>query len=422
MKTRNPKISPPEISPRPDVRVTEIRRYKLITPLFGGGVEAQKADPITTIRGPSIRGQLRFWWRATRGGQFGGDLKKMRQAEYAIWGSAAKKDEKNSGPSEVSLAIKILNEGKPFPAVDSKGKPVANIGDQKSVYSYVAFPLRDTKDAKVLQGAEFELTIRYPRKLEADIRAAFWAWETFGGIGARTRRGFGALQLTHTNGKEVQLPSSGELQKHIENGFQNHLKTEKFQHGVPALARGCAIVVSASKRNEAVQTWQFLFDKMKAFRQSRYRDKDNRPYGRSKWPEPDTTRRLTGDHSKGHEPKHSVDGKFPRAQFGLPIILKFKDEDEKAGDPSAHTLKPSDSERWASPLFLRPFACSDGYIGLAIRLTSSLSDIDGGIVLEDKDKNSHPAKWEINGKEAGQIEPLHGQPDVLKAFLDYLKK
>src|SRR5947199_6070126 len=42
-------------------------RIELITPLFGGGVEAGKPDPTFPIRGTSIRGQLQFWWRATRG-------------------------------------------------------------------------------------------------------------------------------------------------------------------------------------------------------------------------------------------------------------------------------------------------------------------------------------------------------------------
>jgi CRISPR-associated protein Cmr1 len=426
MKTRNPKkvfpdTSVPEITPKPDDRITEVRRYKLITPLFGGGVEAQKADPITIIRGASVRGQLRFWWRATRGGQFGSDLNKMRTRENAIWGSAVKKDKENSGPSKVCLAIKILKEGKPFLAVDNRGKHVTNIGDPKSVYSYVAFPLRDLQGAKVLQDVEFELTISYPRELEADVSAALWAWETFGGIGARTRRGFGALLLTHTNGNGIQLPSSAHLQENIANSFKQHVTTGKGYRGVARLMPNQVHVVPKSKNDDSIRTWQYMFEKMKQFRQFRY-DKNGRPFGRSKWPEPDTIRRLTGNQSRGHEPKHPVVGKFPRAQFGLPIIFKFKDDDEKTGDPFESKLEPRDSERWASPLILRPVACSDGYIGLAIRLASSLKDIDGGIVLKDASNRVHPTEWQIDGNEATQIEPLDGEPDVIEAFLKYLKQ
>jgi len=421
MKTRIPKLSPPDISLRPDDRVMEIRRYKLITPLFGGGVEAQRADPITIIRGASVRGQLRFWWRATHGGQFNGNLKDMRARENAIWGSAAKKEEMNGGPSKVTLTTKNLIEGKPFAAVDNRGQPVTNLGDQRSVYSYVAFPLREAQGAKAIEGIEFELMLRYPQEIEADVQAALWAWQTFGGIGGRTRRGFGALQLTHVNGNVVQLPTSTHLQAEIRNGFRQHVVSGKRFRGGSFLEPDDVVVVAKSKKNDAIQTWQYLFDRLKKFRQDRY-DKNGQPYGRSKWPEPDAIRRLTKKHSRGHEPKHSVDGKFPRAQFGLPIIFQFKESDEKMGDPPAMTLIPRDAERWASPLILRPIACSDGSIGLAVRLDSSLNDVERGIVLEGKDKRSYPAEWELSEQEASQIEPLHGEPDVIQAFLENLKR
>lgn len=63
--------------------ITETRSYKLITPLFGGGVEAGVNDPITPIRASGIRGQLRFWWRAIRGGGYS-SIEKMREEESKI--------------------------------------------------------------------------------------------------------------------------------------------------------------------------------------------------------------------------------------------------------------------------------------------------------------------------------------------------
>ena len=262
MKMRDPRrifieATVPEVHPVDDGRIVEVRKYRLITPLFGGGVKAQEADPITVIRGASVRGQLRFWWRATRGGQFGGDLEKMREAENAIWGSAAKKSDENSGPSKVALDVKILNRGKPFHAEDRKGDPVRNIGEQSSIYSYVAFPLRENANAAVLQDVEFELTIWYPVNLQKDVQAAIWAWETFGGIGARTRRGFGALQLTHINDQKIQQPSSTELQKHIENELKNHLKSGEPLDRVPSLTPTNVFVIIGSKRKDVVQTNTF---------------------------------------------------------------------------------------------------------------------------------------------------------------------
>src|SRR5438128_2380167 len=81
-------------------RITQVRRYRLITPLFGGGVQPKEVDPIKAIRETGIRGQLRFWWRATRGT---GTLAEMKQREDALWGSAGAS---GSVASLVSIAVK----------------------------------------------------------------------------------------------------------------------------------------------------------------------------------------------------------------------------------------------------------------------------------------------------------------------------
>ena len=72
MTDKNVPVPPPVIKRiKPDL-VKQIRSYKVITPLFGGGVTPNEKDPVTTVRGSSVRGHLRFWWRATRGGEFVG--------------------------------------------------------------------------------------------------------------------------------------------------------------------------------------------------------------------------------------------------------------------------------------------------------------------------------------------------------------
>src|SRR5579859_2744911 len=73
--------------------ITQVREYELITPLFGGGVIPGENDILTPIRGSEIRGHLRFWWRACRGGQFDGNLAAMKKKEDEIWGAAYKKDQ-----------------------------------------------------------------------------------------------------------------------------------------------------------------------------------------------------------------------------------------------------------------------------------------------------------------------------------------
>src|SRR5205085_10778174 len=81
------------------------RKYELITPLFGGGVKAGENDNITPISGKAIRGHLRFWWRATRGGQFNGDLEAMKAREAEIWGAASTINKPS--PSQVQIEVEI---------------------------------------------------------------------------------------------------------------------------------------------------------------------------------------------------------------------------------------------------------------------------------------------------------------------------
>src|SRR5437660_9789816 len=89
---KRPTIEPPQALTDRDLDLIEqVREYRLITPLYGGGVTPGEADPVTTIRATEIRGHLRFWWRATRGGQFGNDRKAMKSKEDEIWGKAYKK-------------------------------------------------------------------------------------------------------------------------------------------------------------------------------------------------------------------------------------------------------------------------------------------------------------------------------------------
>src|SRR5712692_6836155 len=95
-----PEISPQDVTPqKQDDIITQVREYKLITPLFGGGVTAGEGDPVTPIRGTEIRGLLRFWWRACRGGNYK-TIKEMKEAEDKIWGAANKKSTENKDTNE----------------------------------------------------------------------------------------------------------------------------------------------------------------------------------------------------------------------------------------------------------------------------------------------------------------------------------
>jgi len=392
------------------------------------------------VRSTEVRGHLRFWWRATRGGAFGGNLEKMKQREEEIWGSPGGKGKggrEKPGPSKVSITIAPGNRGNAFQAKDRRGENIRNIGNPNSLDGYVAFPLRESDAHIVLENVDFEITIRFPKEItvdsvekkvniEKDIEFALWAWETFGGIGARTRRGFGALQCVELNG----MPITGPKKAEIKNLIQQYLSAElKWPSGIPHLSSNLNRYkpILRDQGSTAISVWRELIKQLQEFRQFR-----NGRFGRSLWPEPDQIRRETGDFvNPKHTPKHPVK-KFPRGKFGLPIIFEFKKEDVRDGDPKKTTLQGAEHDRLASPLILRPITCSDGVVGLATILEwQPINPGDesytppGGLMLTGKDYGDFPEQGNLNAAEAKDIPPLNlsgkPQPDVLQAFLDSLK-
>ncbi len=428
--TRKQPPAPPAVVERKTDIITQVRRYKLITPLFGGGVETKVADPVTVVRATEVRGHLRFWWRATRGGRFEGNLQAFKLAEDGIWGTVGTKEK--SGVSKVVVTIEIVKPGTVLRDVEissRNGPRRVELGHPSSPYSYVAFPLRSEPGkapGAVREGVEFTLTIRYPASLAEDVAAAVWAWETFGGVGARTRRGFGALQCVSIieNNKEIEikLPPTSSVLDWVNKALAKHVVDGKWPDGVPHLGKAIQRyrVSPQNGSPNADEAWRHLFGRLKAFRQSRFDNDRQQPYGRSKWPEPDAIRDITRQSATKHSRRRLIFNKFPRAKFGLPIVFQFKDTDITPSDPSQTMLQGAEHDRLASPLILRPLACAGGKaVGIALLLIAP-SLPPGGVVLK-VGMSSVAVQADLDNKEANQIPPLNSNPNVLQAFLDYLK-
>lgn len=422
------------------------RKYELMTPLFGGGVEPGVNDAITPIAVKEIRGHLRFWWRATRGGQFGGGdegLIRMKKREAEIWGATS--TTKTPSPSQVQLRVYDVSHIGTENPYKAKGKA----SEGWEVLSYAAFPLQETPHSSVRTGVKFTLEISYPETIidecgqglpiQKDIDAALWAWETFGGIGARTRRGFGAIrtnQALRADPEKIEQWIRGQLEEFVANG--------EFPDGVPHLNHHMPLALATAKKDVLVgkakelrrvahetyrDAWEALIGELKRFRQAR----DNGAYGRSKWNEPEQVRRISKKRSSRHVENPDLLGieKFPRGEFGLPILFHFKDED--TGDPPDMLLKggliPDKEkyrERLASPLILRPLACGEKKaVGLAAILMTARQPPEGLVLKGEGIEES--VEMKLVRRDALKIEPLKNlaqglehddaEVDILEAFL-----
>lgn len=409
---REPKLAPPPVArAEREGWVEETYELELLTPLLGGGAEPQVNDLEFPVRGGSIRGQLRFWWRATRGGQFK-NRDELQKAENALWGSTTE-------PSRVQVDVKVTYKGKPSEDIKAFSDTV--------VPSYAAFPLTGDRDApprQVLFDVSFKLRVRYPEKARADVAATLWAWSTFGGLGGRSRRGFGAVGL------KGQPPGNlAALEASIQEGLSKHVVPGLPPRGVPSL-QGARFRVGVAGANP-VDSWKKAILRYKTFRQARRPGQQpNRP-GRSYWPEPDAIRRLVRQRQSLHQDLEPKVDRFPRAVFGLPIIFHFqnpRDLPPNARDPRDQTLKGPDVERLASPLLIRPLRCGQTALSVAVVLTNSFHTDDGlvpgGLVLQSGGRGS-AVRHGISAQEATALQKdalTKLTPDILGSFLEHFAK
>lgn len=314
----------PDVLP-PLVSRTKTYRIHVITPLVGGGARAKENDEVTLIRVPGIRGQLRFWWRATRGASCE-DAAELYRKEGKIWGT-------DKSPSPVRIAVREIN-----------ACGVENYEEYKDPMAYALFPLE--KDDKMANGISFNLEMSWPdgEIAKEDVESAIWAWVNFGGLGSRTRRGCGALYCG-------QFAPNVNTVEQFKEWYAKKLKEyaidlPKTPRGWPTLPQEPPLLkintdpMDFSQEEgktdvpELCDAWYDAIDVLQKFRQGvkmgRNPGKSSRKPGRSRWPEADSIRRITGQGSWRH--LRSITGMknaFPRAEFGLPIVFPFKSDTEK---------------------------------------------------------------------------------------------
>ena len=165
---------------------------ELVTPLHGGGVVARESDDKLPVRVTAIRGQLRFWWRLLAQQKWNLSGKRLREAEFRLWGGIGEE----AAASLVFLRVQIQNKLKEASLSDyAKG-----LNDP---LGYALFTARKTKtglpEMKLgKEGLQWIVQWRLSEKVnETDkqqvLETLRW-WVTLGGLGGRTRRGCGAFK------------------------------------------------------------------------------------------------------------------------------------------------------------------------------------------------------------------------------------
>ncbi len=269
-----PKAGDIPVCPKPPVarssgRTTKEYRISVVTPLFGGGVEAGEPDETLPIRGTSIRGQLQFWWRGTRGAGF--STREELFARHAeVWGTAER-----ASPVEMDIRNVVASQERSCASYEWNPKARQGQGGWRLIWDplfagslpYVLFPFQgqqprsrhesaEEAPAHFIETASFRARFRYPASLREDVETAVWAWVNFGGLGARTRRGCGALLC-----EELAPRGVNDLQRWFRNGSLNG---ERNVRDWPTMSTSILI---GSPPEASLDAWKRIIGLLQAFRQ-----------------------------------------------------------------------------------------------------------------------------------------------------------
>jgi CRISPR-associated protein Cmr1 len=177
---------------------TEFVTLELITPCFCAGADPSKAE----IRAPSIRGQLRWWFRVLGG---------SRTEEASLFGSVSGDCGRSS-----SISLRVEDVSKPrfwSPPILSQN---SNLGYLLYFASKSSGGARWQNGGALAPGHQFRIHLGYMKPLDHNLAERFslaWtAFLAFGAIGYRATRGLGTF-LTVESGPLIK-DTMEKLQRH----------------------------------------------------------------------------------------------------------------------------------------------------------------------------------------------------------------
>lgn len=418
----------------PELRELRVQ-LEVVTPILGGSYQTRAIDDVDVIRTPSVRGHLRFWWRALYASQYT-NAEEMYRRESALWGRAATDD---GGRSAVEIRVNVDGNGG---AIDNN-----DIDLQQTPGAYALWPARaEKRQGQIVKppaprrqpGTQFQLTLKVAGSAtdEAEVRNTLRAWILFGGYGGRTRRGLGSLKVIgDVNG---WLPTAATREGLTSLfGVDVFAAPSRTPGDVPWLG-GASIHVGSADCN-AQTAWTKALDWLKEFRQG---TTDHQQLGRarepgtgkalpkrpsiSNWPEADKIRHIK-NKTRAHAPRHNSTAAWPRAGFGLPIIGRFQTKgrnNECYDEPDAFELRwragQVEHDRLASPLIVKALPLADGSFAPCALWLNRAHPANGEVVLRNTNNSQAPFDRLVANGDTPQFSALANKTGLRQAFLDWL--
>ena len=330
--------------------------YRVVTPMFCGGADPERAE----LRLSSFKGTLRYWWRALAWQRYDGDLVEIRKREDLLFGSAGggrssvtMRLESAGGLARVSAdeELTVGNE-----ALDRHRRHTRNatVGLGVRYLGYGVMKHTGQLTRECLQ-APFEfrvrMRVRHPnRGREVTsvagrglLRDALTAVGVFGGVGAKSRKGFGSLVLRSltVDGRERWNPprSEDELVERIERLRPDGMGDRWPEYTAFSARARHVLVLSRSESREPLELLDLIGREL-----VRYRSwgRNGRILRNEK-----SERNFASDHDLMKRRNRNTHPE--RIAFGLP---------HNYGPRTDQQVGPQGLDRRASPLFIHVHECA----------------------------------------------------------------
>lgn len=339
-------------------------KFQTVTPAFCAGAKQDKPE----LKASSVLGALGFWWRALKWAQLApgahDKIKTLRDEETEIFGST----------SEVRSFLPTLLPDSQGELKNTRKDIIHQSISQKSGAVYLgygvveSFPTKGKLTRPCLNpNQSFTLKLRFRKDVDDSICDALKLLGLLGGIGSRSRKGYGSLTL-----KELRIgdnpgdkpvwtrPTSFEALAKELNTILSHSAACTEQPPFSAFSSHARIDY-LKQGNDAIELLDFLGNAMQRYRSAGFHGKVN---GKP------SERNFQDDHDWCKNPSGFRKGFHPeRVIFGLPHNSFNRDErDKKKAKPSC---VPAEHTRRASPLIFHVHEFEPGrYCALSTLLES----------------------------------------------------
>lgn len=245
--------------------------YRIVTPMFIGDAE-QKASGISPA---SVKGVLRFWWRALNWGRIRSDiqsdtaaLQRLHSEESALFGTSADNGKAASFTLRTHTQAVSITPGTDWPNGGNDPSGYLGLGLWQSG-SHARGNFQPHREY-IKEGQNFSVELiasaHLPQTALQQLKDALIAWGLFGGLGSRARRAFGAIAIESLDTTAYQFASVSDYQASVTKLLTQYRLTTVKQPPFSAFGKDTQFSISDRLETQARSAHAVLGNAFKNYR------------------------------------------------------------------------------------------------------------------------------------------------------------